>query len=330
MPMFNWRKRGLVFDPRAFPGRPWMHRYAQAPATLVFDDFVRVYFSTRPGPDAQGRYVSYSAFVDLDRNDLSCILRVADEPILDLGGLGTFDEFGVYPVSVIRDNGDVLAFYGGWTRCESIPFTVSIGLAKSADDGTTFQRVGPGPLLTCNYREPFVLSGPKIRKYGGKWHLWYVAGTKWHVIDGRVEAVFKIRHAVSDDALNWIRDHQDTIEPVLEPDECQASPDVVLVDGRYHMFFCYKYSADFRGNRRGYRIGYAWSSDLRTWHREDSAAGLTFSDEGWDSKSVGYPHALQLDDHVHLLYIGNDFGRDGFGLASIALDDFRQVASRRG
>lgn len=328
--MFNWKKRGLLFDPRAYPGRPWLYRYAQAPATLVFDDFVRVYFSCRPEPDAQGRYVSYTAFVDLDRNNLSCILRIADAPVLKLGGLGTFDEFGVYPVSVIRQDHDVLAYYGGWTRCESIPFTVSIGLAKSVDDGVTFQRLGTGPLLTSDYLEPFVLSGPKIRQYGGKWHLWYVVGTKWHLVDGRVEAVYKIRHAVSDDGLDWQRDHQDLIESVLEADECQASPDVMFVDGRYHMFFCYKYSANFRGNQRGYRIGYAWSDDLRTWHRQDSMAGIPFSDEGWDSDSVGYPHAFELDGQVHLLYIGNDFGRNGFGLASMTLDNFRQAVARIG
>ena len=153
--MFNWKKRGLLFDPGNHPGRPWLHRYAQAPATLIFDDFVRVYFSCRPAPDAQGRYVSYTAFVDLDRRDLTRILRVADEPILKLGGLGTFDEFGVYPVSVIRHDGELLAYYGGWTRCESIPFTVSIGLAKSVDDGVSFQRLGAGPLLTCDHDVPF-------------------------------------------------------------------------------------------------------------------------------------------------------------------------------
>lgn len=327
--MFNWKKRGLLFDPRNFPGRPWLHRYAQAPSTLVFDDFVRVYFSCRPEPDHRGQYVSHSAFVDLDRNDLSRILRIADQPILKLGGLGAFDEFGVYPVSVIRHDDEVLAYYGGWTRCESIPFTVSIGLAKSVDDGVTFQRLGAGPLLTSDYCEPFVISGPKIRKFNGKWHLWYVVGTKWHLVNGLAEAVYRIRHAVSDNGLNWLRDHQDILEPVLEADECQASPDVIFVDGRYHMFFCYKYSTDFRGNRRGYRIGYASSDDLRTWNRQDALAGLPLSDEGWDSDSAGYPHVFELDGHVHLLYIGNDFGRNGFGLASMALDSFRHAAARR-
>ena len=67
--MFEWRKLGKVFDPRGIPDRPWLKEFAQAPATLLFDDVVRVYFSCRPPADGNGQYVSYSAWVDLDRAD---------------------------------------------------------------------------------------------------------------------------------------------------------------------------------------------------------------------------------------------------------------------
>ncbi|MDL5032862.1 hypothetical protein QRD43_13185 [Pelomonas sp. APW6] len=314
--MFEWIKHGKIFDPRDYPGRWWLHEFAQAPATLILPDVVRVYFSCRPAPDPQGSYVSHTAFVDLDRHDLRKIVRLADEPILPLGTRGTFDEFGVYPVSVIAREDRLYAYYGGWTRCESIPFTVSVGIAQSLDGGVTFERLGPGPLITSDVHEPFVISGPKIRHFNGQWHLWYVAGTKWHRIDGRVEAVYKIRHAVSDDGLAWQRDHRDLLPDVLEADECQASPDVIEWGGRYHMFFCFKHSVNFRDNARGYRIGYAWSEDLVHWHRDDSMAGLNFSEEGWDSESAGYPHVFELDGQLHMLYIGNQFGRHGFGLAT--------------
>lgn len=115
---FAWRKLGRVFGPQDVSGRPWMSEFAQAPATLIFDDFVRVYFSCRPPVDEYGQYVSYSAFVDLDRSNLMHVVRVAESPILELGRLGAFDEFGTYPVSVIRDGTSVRAYYGGWTRCE--------------------------------------------------------------------------------------------------------------------------------------------------------------------------------------------------------------------
>lgn len=315
--MFKWEKLGRIFNPQEVSGRPWLKEFAQAPAALIFETFVRVYFSCRPGPDNNGQYVSYTAFVDFDRNDLSKIVNIAEKPILDLGETGTFDEFGIYPVSVIRKNAEILAYYGGWTRCESIPFTVSIGAAISHDNGVTFTKLGNGPLLTSSITDPFVLSGPKVRRFNGKWYLWYVAGTKWQVHDGRTEAVYKIRVAISDDGLNWTRTGHDIINDKLELDECQASPDVFFLNNQYHMFFCYKYGLDFRNNTRGYRIGYAVSDDLLNWTRDDSQTGIDISESGWDDESIAYPHVFQLDNDVYMLYLGNQVGRFGFGLAKL-------------
>jgi len=315
--MFKWQKLGRVFIPQNVPDRVWLKEYAQAPASLVFDRFVRVYFSSRPLPDENGQYVSYSSYVDFDRHNLTKIVNIADAPILELGGIGTFDEFGTYPVSVIREGKKVLAYYGGWARCESIPFTVSIGAAVSYDEGVTFEKLGEGPMLTCDINDPFVLSGPKIRIFEGKWYLWYVAGTKWQKYEGKSEAVYKIRCATSSNGKDWVRNGLNLIEDILGSDECQASPDVFFHENRYHMFFCYKHGLNFRGNARGYRIGYAVSEDLENWFRDDSKAGLELSNNGWDNQSVSYPHVFELDGEIYMLYLGNEFGRYGFGLAKL-------------
>jgi hypothetical protein len=313
--MFTWRKLGKVFTPQDVAGRPWLREFAQGPATLILDDVVRVYFSCRPLADASGQYVSYSAYVDLDRADLFRIVAVADEPILSLGGLGTFDEFGTYPVSVIRDADDVLAFYGGWTRCESVPFNVAIGCARSSDGGRTFARLGDGPILGHSLDEPFVVSGPKIRRYDGLWYLFYIAGRRWKVVDGRPEPVYKIRMATSPDGVKWEKLNVDLIESRIEEDEAQASPDVFYAGGRYHMFFSYRRSADYRGKVNGYRIGYASSVDLRNWTRDDTRAGIDVSPEGWDAEMISYPHVFELDGKTYLAYLGDQVGRYGFGLA---------------
>jgi predicted GH43/DUF377 family glycosyl hydrolase len=315
--MFNWKKLGLVFSPQATIGRPWLQTFAQAPATLVFDDFVRVYFSCRPPADANGQYVSYSAYVDLDRANLQKILRVSEQPILSLGGLGEFDEFGTYPVSVMRHNNEIRAYYAGWTRCESVPFNVGIGYATSQDDGVNFHKYGNGPILPYTLDEPFVLSGPKIRRFNDTWYLFYIAGRCWKKVDGRAEPVYKIRMAHSDDGIHWHKHNHDLIESRIEMDEAQASPDVIYSNGKYHMFFCYRYSANYRGKIYGYRIGYASSTNLTDWVRDDSKAGIDVSDAGWDSEMVSYPHVLILDGKTYLFYLGNQVGKEGFGLAEL-------------
>jgi predicted GH43/DUF377 family glycosyl hydrolase len=316
--MFNWKKLGLVFNPTNVKDKSWIHAYAQAPSVLIFDSFVRVYFSCRPKPDEKGQYTSYSAFVDLNRANLFEILEISKEPILQLGDLGTFDEFGTYPVSVIRHNNQVWVYYTGHTRCESVPFNTAIGVATSNNDGETFVKVGNGPVLSYSPSEPFTLSGPKVRKFNGVFYLWYIAGKKWIICEGKPELIYRIRMATSYDGLNWKKQDREIIESKFGENEVQASPDVFFFEGKYHMFFCYMVTPDFRKNKdKAYRIGYASSSDLINWVRDDSKAGIDVSAEGWDSQMIAYPHIFQLDDKIYMLYLGNEVGKYGFGIAEL-------------
>lgn len=316
--MFKWNKKGRIFIPQEIKDRDWLKSFAQAPAVLKFDDFIRVYFSCRPNPDENGQYVSYSAYVDLNRKNLFEIINIAKEPIFKLGSRGTFDEFGTYPTSIIRKGTDVLAYYAGWTRCESVPFNVAIGAAISKDNGETFDKIGSGgPTLSYSINEPFVLSGPKIRQFNDTYYLFYIAGRKWIENNGKPEPVYKIRMAHSKDGLNWIKADKDLIESKLEENEAQASPDVFYHNKKYHMFFCYRYGLDFRGKEKGYRIGYASSDDLINWKRDDSKAGIDVSEEGWDSEMISYPHVFELDGKIYMMYLGNQVGKEGFGLAEL-------------
>lgn len=315
--MFKWQKLGRVFNPQEVQNRPWLKEFAQAPSVLVFDKFIRVYFSCRPPRDENGQYVSYSAFVDLNRDNLFEIINVSEQPILSLGEKGTFDEFGTYPTSAIKKDDKIWAYYGGWIRCESVPFNVAIGVAISDDDGKTFTKVGDGPVLSYTPDEPFVLSGPKIRLFNDRWYLWYIAGKKWIHNNGSPEPVYKIRMATSEDGVNWIKNNKDLIEDKLETDEAQASPDVFFYNGQYHMFFCYRYGLNYRGKEKGYRIGYAVSDDLLNWTRDDTKAGIDISEEGWDSEMISYPHVFELGNSIYMLYLGNEVGRYGFGLAEL-------------
>jgi hypothetical protein len=48
--MFKWRKLGTVFNPTEKNAGSWMKEYAQAPSIVVFEKFVRVFFSSRALP----------------------------------------------------------------------------------------------------------------------------------------------------------------------------------------------------------------------------------------------------------------------------------------
>ena len=167
-----------------------MFEFAQAQSMLDFDWFFQFTYH-RPRPDRDGQYVS---FVVRRFRQKICnkVVNVASQPILSLGGLGEFDEFGTYPASMIKDGQRILAYYAGWTRCESVPFNVAIGLAESDSDGEAFKRVGCGPIISYSLDEPFVMSGPKILKYDGVYYLFYIAGRKWKMVSGRPEPFTKL------------------------------------------------------------------------------------------------------------------------------------------
>ena len=66
-------------------------------------------------------------------------------------------------------------------------------------------------------------------------------------------------------------------------------------------------------------MGYAYSDDLINWTRDDSQAGISISESGWDSEMIAYPHIVKIDEKYYMFYCGNEFGREGFGYAELEI-----------
>lgn len=312
----KWRKLGRIFNPIEHKLPKNCVEFAQSPQALVFDDFVRVFFSTRER-DKTGKYLSHIAFVDFDDN-FEKIINMSTDTVLSLGNLGCFDEHGIFPLNILRDKDKVLGYIGGWSRRVSVSVETAIGLAISNNDGLSFERIGEGPILSASLNEPFLVGDPFVQVYDDIYHMWYIYGVKWKRYSGddTPERIYKIAHATSTDGISWVKEGRQIIAGRLNLDECQALPTVVEFSNKYHMFFGYRQADGFRKNRnRGYRIGYAFSNDLRTWSRNDNDVGISVSEGGWDADMLCYPHVFHYKDKVYMLYNGNEFGRFGFGLA---------------
>jgi hypothetical protein len=312
----RWTKLGKIFDPIQHKLPHGCIEFAQSPQTLVLADRVRVYFSTRVR-DSVGKYLSHVVFADFGRN-MRDIIGISQHTVIELGGLGCFDEHGIFPVNVVRDGARVLAYTTGWNRKVSVSADAAIGMAISQDDGVTFKKYGAGPVMASSLHEPFLIGDAFVALYGGVFNMWYIFGIKWKKASESEppDRVYKIAHATSLDGINWRRDGRQIIADKLNADECQALPTVFERDGKYHMYFCYRQAHGFRqqsGN--AYRLGYACSSDLIHWERDDSKSGIDVGEDGWDAQMQCYPHTFELDGRVYMLYNGNEFGRFGFGLA---------------
>lgn len=318
MERLRWRKLGRIFDPTQHTLPNECVQFAQSPQTLIFDDRVRIYFSTRAVDKRNGKFLSHIAFVDFDKS-LVNLIGLSDKTVIALGNLGCFDEHGIFPMNVLRHGNEVYGYTCGWSRRVSVSVETSIGLAISRDQGMTFERIGEGPVLTASLHEPCLVGDGFVQVIGGLFHMWYIFGTGWakHSAGAPPDRTYKIGHATSPDGIAWTKEEARQIIPDrLGPAESQALPTVIALNGRHHMFFCYRESVDFRTNRaRGYRIGHAVSEDLNCWRRDDDNPALEVTPGDWDSDMLCYPHVFECEGSVYLLYNGNEFGRYGFGLA---------------
>ena len=314
----KWRKLGRIFDPAQFELPNHCEHFAQSPQALVFDRFVRIYFSSRERDPRNGKYLSHVCFAEFTK-DFREVIRVSDRTVIELGALGCFDEHGIFPMNVLRHGDKVYGYTCGWSRRTSVSVETSVGLAVSVDEGLTFRKIGDGPILTSSLNEPFLVGDAFVQVHGDLFHMWYIFGTAWKrsAEFAAPERTYKIGHAISRDSVSWEKEEARQIIPDrLNSDESQALPTVTKIGERYHMLFCYRQSTDFRTNKdRGYQLGHAWSDDMDRWTRDDAGVGIDVSAEGWDSDMLCYPHLFECDDRTYLLYNGNEFGRHGFGIA---------------
>jgi predicted GH43/DUF377 family glycosyl hydrolase len=298
----RWRKLGRVFCPESLA--PWMRSHAANPVAEVLDDrLCRVYFSTRDGSNR-----SSIAYLELDPREPTRPLRVAEEPVLSPGRVGTFDDSGASMGCLVLAGGVRHLYYLGWNLGVTVPWRNSIGLAVSRNGGP-FVRISEAPVLDRGHADPFSVSYPWVLVERGRWRMWYGSNLDWG--PEQTDMAHLIKYAESDDGIAWRREGRIAI-PFKSPDEYAMSKPCVLKDGaRYRMWYSYRGSA--------YRIGYAESDDGLSWRRLDERSGIGVSAEGWDSEAVCYPCVFDCAGQRYMLYNGNRYGLTGFGMA--VLDD---------
>ncbi len=313
----KWEKLGKIFNPLENGFFDNYVGYAQSPQALVFDEFIRIYFSIRK-QSKNGKYISHIQYIDMDKK-FKNIINASKHEVISIGELGCFDEHGIFPMNILRHREKIYAYTSGWSRRVSVSVETGIGLATSSNDGFTFQKCGKGPVLSASLHEPYLIVDGFVKFYDDEFHMWYIYGVAWSKGSacGNPERTYKIGHAISKDGVCWVKEGRQIIESKSEF-ECQALPTVIRIKGKYHMFFAYRDTFDFRKNSsNAYRIGYAFSDDLKNWVRDDVRVGIKVSKSGWDSEMMSYPHVFESHGEVYMLYNGNEFGKYGFGAAKL-------------
>jgi hypothetical protein len=298
----KWRKLGRIYCPDG--SHPLMRSHASVPcAEHVGGDVFRIYFSSR---DELQRSRTFSLVVDLGRpHD---ILELRDDPLLDLGELGGFDDSGAMLTWITPLDAETRLFYFiGWNRRVTIPFQNALGVARVAGDRVV-ERFR-GPTIDRTLEEPHFVASACVVREADRFRCWYLSCVGWDPTPAGPRHRYHIKYAESADGLHWRRTGRVAID-LAGPEEFAISrPSVVFDGGRYRMWF------SCRGAQ--YRIGYAESADGLEWRRDDRAVGLAPSGDGWDGAAVAYGHVFEHRGRLLMLYNGNDYGRTGLGLAEL-------------
>ena len=166
------------------------------------------------------------------------------------------------------------------------------------------------PFLALDEDDPISLSYPWVTHADGQYEMWYGSTVTWDAGNG--EMVHEIKHATSNDGLTWQK--QGNAIP-YQVNEAQAfsRPTVYELNGSRNMLFSYR-----SGDGSSYRIGESAQQQDQTWGKPKQVEGLLSAGDDWDSTMVEYPFVWQHKDQTYMAYNGNEYGKSGFGLASLA------------
>ncbi|MEP6726817.1 MAG: hypothetical protein ABJC98_13445, partial [Bacteroidota bacterium] len=285
----------------------------QVPYAFEINDHLRIFFGARKEHDKTASVY----YINIDRSEPQRILEIKNEPVLEKGATGAFDQDGVLPVCLKRVGTDIYMYYGGFTKHVSGSHNCMMGLAISKDNGDSFTKIGDGPILPISKTDPYLIGSADIVLKDNEWHMIYTSGTKWSEINSSLEISYTLKYAYSTDGINWIPTGKIVI-PHESPVDAYAKPSIFKKGNLYYMYFSKRQIVDYRiKGEAAYSLGMATSMDLINWERHDDIRGIETSSAGWDSEMICYPNIIETDSRYLMFYNGNGFGKTGFGLAEL-------------
>ena len=218
--------------------------------------------------------------------------KYSENPVLDLGADGEWDDTHVADPSVILNNDVYQMWYEGHDGSNW-----RIGYATS-DDGITWTKHHNNPVLDLGADGEWddqSAGDPTVLFDNGIYKMWY---------KGNDGATWRIGYATSDDGINWTKHPSN---PILnlgddgEWDDTHVGDPCVLLDNNVYRMW-------YRGNDvSNTRIGYATSDDGINWTKYPNNPVLDLGSDGaWDDANHEKPSVL-LDNEVYKIwYSGSD------------------------
>jgi predicted GH43/DUF377 family glycosyl hydrolase len=176
-----------------------------------------------------------------------------DNPVLDVGGAGAWDEREVTCPHIIKDGMTYKMWYTGKDNDDNY----GLGYATSSN-GTVWTKYSGNPVLTPGVLGAWDHQGvlcPSVLMNDSVYRMWYFGKSD---SDPSIDS---IGYATSPDGIDW---RKDSNNPILEPgakdewdDYGVSGPSVILDNSTYKMWY-----QGWQGEASSLRIGYATSSSI--------------------------------------------------------------------
>lgn len=304
----KFKKLGRILRPDH--QNDWWKTHAMAPTAILLDKHtIRIYMGCW---DEEG--ISRIGHVDVDSSNPLSIKSISQEPDLDIGEDGCFDENGVFPGHVNVDNGKIYLHYTGFQLGHKIRHYNFGGLAISENrNPSNFKRYSKAPILDRADEGLFVRAGSSTLKVNDQeYYTVYSAGSGWEYVGGKPRPVYNVFIQRTEDGLTFKDEGKRIIEADLTVEHGLGRPQILRLNETYYVFYTR------RMKNMKYFFGVAKSQDLNNWERIDSEIeGIEHSKDDWDSEMIYFPNVIETPFGTYLFYSGNYFGQGGLGVAQI-------------
>lgn len=273
----------------------WDDYHINNPTVIFNGTSYEMWFTGSDGVNSQIGYATSSDGINW--------IKYSGNPVLSLGGSGTWDEIGVAAPSVLYNGTSYEMWYVGGNGS-----TVQIGYATSSN-GINWTKYSGNPIMGTGITwESNSIEHPIVLYNGTNYEMWYVG------YDGTNR---RAGYATSTDGISWTKYSSN---PVLDlgtsgswDDEQIISPIVIFDGTNYKMW----YSGLTYNPPAYWRIGYATSTDGVNWVKNSGNPVLNVGSSGsWDASGLSSSTVLYNGISYKLWFVGSDGTNQRIGYAT--------------
>lgn len=307
----RWEKRGLICNHDTIK-LSWYKKNTMVPLPYLVDDRCLRVFVTMCDELNIGRI----GYIDVNPINPMEIIGYSKAPVLDIGDDGSFYDNGVITASLLTVGSDLYMYYSGYQSCVKVPYMIFSGVAVSKDRGRSFVNLSSQvPILDRVKGEICTRSAPFVIQEDDRFRVWYTsdAGGGWTAKGEKKLPLYDLKHIVSNSPSLFPDGPGQVSIPLANKDEHGIAKGTLWKeDGIYKIIY------SIRSLSKGYRLGYAESSDGIIFSRRDERVGIDVSSDGWDSEMIAFPERFKYQEKTYLFYCGNHYGLAGMGYAELA------------